>query len=106
MQSKTGFDAVNPAAKGISMRFLFSLPKLFRLFWRILRDPRVPFLPKFIFGLSLVYLISPVDLLPEILMPLLGYTDDVVVVIATGRYLLRQTPPEILNAHVREIEEN
>jgi len=104
MQSKTGFDAVNPAAKGISMRFLFSLPKLFRLLWRILRDPRVPIWPKFIFGLSLVYVFSPLDLIPEFLFALLGYSDDVVVVIVAGRYLLRQTPPEILAAHVSEIE--
>lgn len=104
MRQKTFFNESGRLRFSTFLNFLLSLPKLIRLFWRLLRDPRVPVWPKIIFVLSLVYTISPFDLLPDFLIPFFGYTDDVLLVVASGRYLIRNTPPEITEEHLREIE--
>jgi uncharacterized membrane protein YkvA (DUF1232 family) len=104
MRQKSVFNETDRSRWLTAVRFLFSLPKLIRLFWRILRDPRVPAWPKFVFGLALVYVISPIDLIPDFIFPPLGYSDDLVLLIVAGRYLLHKTPPEITDEHVREIE--
>jgi len=54
---------------------LRSLFQQARLAVRLLREPRVPLLLKAIPVLALIYLISPLDLIPDIL-PGLGQLDD------------------------------
>jgi len=51
---------------------------IFTLFFAV-RDKETPLLPKIITFLSLAYLVSPVDLVPDI-VPFAGYLDDLVVV--------------------------
>jgi len=51
---------------------------IFTLFFAV-RDKETPLLPKVITFLSLVYLVSPVDFVPDI-VPFAGYLDDLVVV--------------------------
>ncbi len=46
---------------------------------RVLCDPRTPRLPKFLLGLAVAYLVSPIDLIPDCI-PVLGHLDDLVVV--------------------------
>lgn len=54
------------------LRMLFSHA---RLASRLLREPRVPFLAKAVPLLAVLYLLSPLDLVPDVL-PLLGQIDD------------------------------
>jgi uncharacterized membrane protein YkvA (DUF1232 family) len=64
---------------------------------RLRRDPRVPRRAKVVVALAGLWLLSPVDLLPEFL-PLIGPLDDVVVVALALRYASRQVPREVLVA--------
>lgn len=48
-------------------------------FYFALKDTRTPWYAKLTAALSIIYLISPADLLPDII-PLAGYIDDIVVV--------------------------
>ena len=64
----------------------------------LLRDPRMPRLPRYLVLLAVVYLLSPVDFVPEILTPIFGYLDDAVLLWLSFRWLLRSgkdvdTPP-------------
>ncbi len=66
-----------------------------RLLWFALQHPQAPWWLKWAaVGLAL-YVISPVDLLPDVL-PLIGWVDDIVLVPLLMRWLLRRLP-----AHVR-----
>jgi uncharacterized membrane protein YkvA (DUF1232 family) len=48
--------------------------------WRhVLKDPGTPKLAKWIVGLAVAYLLSPVDLIPDFI-PVVGYLDDVILV--------------------------
>ena len=53
--------------------FIVSLPKFVRLYGRLLRDPRVPLGPKIIFTGGLIYAISPIDLVPDFIIPIIGW---------------------------------
>jgi len=41
-----------------------------------MRDPEVPFIRKGLLALAVVYVISPVDAIPD-MIPLLGWLDDI-----------------------------
>jgi uncharacterized membrane protein YkvA (DUF1232 family) len=64
-------------------------------FWKIvalLRDPRVRGLPRAAVWVALIYLVSPVDFVPEILTPVFGFLDDAVFLWLSFRWLLRNDP--------------
>jgi uncharacterized membrane protein YkvA (DUF1232 family) len=64
---------------------------------RLRGDPRVPRRAKVVVALAGLWLLSPIDLLPEFL-PVIGPLDDVLVVALALRYAARQVPPEVLAA--------
>src|SRR6266511_5840823 len=59
---------------------------------RLRRDPRVPPRAKVAIVLAGLWLVSPIDLIPEFL-PVIGPLDDVVVVALALRYAGRSVPP-------------
>jgi uncharacterized membrane protein YkvA (DUF1232 family) len=76
------------------------VPNLALLFKDLLRDPSVPRGPKIALAIGVVWLISPIDLLPEFL-PVLGPLDDAVVAALVLRYLVRRSGPEVVRRHWR-----
>ena len=71
------------------------LPACVTLVRRLRADPRVPFKAKAAVVLAGLWVLSPVDLLPEFL-PVIGPLDDVVVVALALRYAARRVPREVL----------
>lgn len=59
------------------------------------RDPRVPRRAKVAVVIALLWVISPIDLIPEFL-PIIGPLDDVIVVALAFRYAARRVPREVL----------
>jgi uncharacterized membrane protein YkvA (DUF1232 family) len=62
--------------------------------WAALRHPLTPGWFKLAVGLAALYLVSPVDLVPDVL-PLLGLADDLVLVPLALRWLLARLPAEV-----------
>ena len=75
------------------------LPDLTVLLTRLLRDPRVPRGPKLVALFGLGYVLSPIDLLPEILLGPIGLVDDLLVVTAALSLLLNDVHPDVVRAH-------
>lgn len=72
------------------------LPNLFRLVFRLLRDPAVGRFDKLLFGAVAVYLLTPVDLIPDFL-GVLGWVDDFYLVgLALGRLMVSAGPDGLL----------
>ena len=71
------------------------LPSSVTLARRLRADPRVPWQAKAAVVVAGLWVLSPVDLLPEFL-PVIGPLDDVVVVALALRYAARQVPREVL----------
>ena len=83
------------------------LPACASALWRLRRDPRVPRRAKVALLLAGIWVVSPIDLIPEFL-PVIGPLDDVVVVALALRYAARRVPRDVLveawagEAHVLE----
>jgi uncharacterized membrane protein YkvA (DUF1232 family) len=76
------------------------LPNLILLFKDLARDPNVPHRAKVVLALAAVWLVSPIDLLPEFL-PVLGPLDDAVVAALALRYLVRRAGQDVVHDHWR-----
>ena len=63
-----------------------------RLLWRALRHPDAPGWLKPAVALLALYLLSPVDLVPDAI-PVLGVADDLVLIPLAVRFLLNRLPP-------------
>jgi uncharacterized membrane protein YkvA (DUF1232 family) len=86
-----------------SLQLLRHLPDFVRLYWRLLRDRRVSIWPKAFLILSALYVVSPVDLIPDVI-PFMGQLDDIVIVIAACRLFMYMCRPEVVREHVQQID--
>lgn len=73
-----------------------------RLVGRLLLDRRVPLKPKLIPMAALVYLVSPIDLVPD-LLPLLGQADDLTFLGLALLLFLRACPPHVIRQHTENL---
>jgi uncharacterized membrane protein YkvA (DUF1232 family) len=71
------------------------LPSCVTMIRRLRKDPRVPRSARVAVLIAMVWVISPIDLIPEFL-PVIGPLDDVVVVALALRYAARRVPHEVL----------
>ena len=74
------------------------IPNLLMLFRGLLRDPRVPRSGKLWVAFAVVWIASPIDLIPEFI-PIAGPLDDAIVAALVLRHLLRSTSQEVLSEH-------
>jgi uncharacterized membrane protein YkvA (DUF1232 family) len=84
--------------KPVSMGFLADLIRQARLAWRLFFDPRVALWLKIIVPVSLMYVISPVDFVPDVI-PGLGQLDDLAVLVLGVKLFIELCPPEIVREH-------
>lgn len=71
-----------------------------RQLWFALRHPKAPRWLKVGSALIALYVLSPIDLIPDV-VPFLGVMDDLVLVPLAIRWLLKRLPPEIAQAAAR-----
>jgi uncharacterized membrane protein YkvA (DUF1232 family) len=74
------------------------LPDVLRLVRRLATDRSLPGSVRVRLWLLLAYLLSPIDLVPDF-VPVLGYTDDVVVVAWALRSVVRRAGSDALTRH-------
>jgi uncharacterized membrane protein YkvA (DUF1232 family) len=65
-----------------------------KMVWAMLANPATPPLAKLVAVLGLLYLISPMDILPD-LIPILGWVDDGVIVALFLSLAYKLLPPEL-----------
>jgi uncharacterized membrane protein YkvA (DUF1232 family) len=63
---------------------------------RLLRDERVPRRYKWIAALGIGYLLSPIDLLPSLLLGPIGLVDDLLIVCAALSRLVNHVHPDVV----------
>ena len=81
--------------------FLFRLISSIRLVWKLLTDSRVPFWIRIALPLALIYVISPIDILPDFI-PVMGRVDDIIAVVAGIMILLKLAPKKVVNQHKKD----
>lgn len=84
--------------KGRMRSFLMFLPNMVMLLGRLLRDARVPTAEKALFLAAIVYVISPLDFIPDV-FPFIGQVDDLYVVALTLLRLVNRTDESVVRQH-------
>jgi uncharacterized membrane protein YkvA (DUF1232 family) len=64
------------------------------LVWAMLRDPRAPMAAKATALLAVLYVVSPVDFVPDVI-PLLGWIDDGVIAVLLLKLATRLLPADV-----------
>jgi len=77
-----------------------AIPNLLVLFRGLLRDPRVPRGSKIWVLVAVIWIASPIDLVPEFI-PVLGPADDLIVAALVLRHVLKRTDRSLLAEHWR-----
>ncbi len=73
-----------------------------RLLWSLYRDPRTPKSFRICAWLLVIYLVMPVDLIPDYI-PGLGQIDDLLVAALGIKILLKLCPPRLVQEHKERI---
>ena len=74
-----------------------------KLILRLIGDKRVNPWLKLIPVAGLVYLVSPIDLIPDVVFPIIGELDDAAVLWITNYFFVELCPPEIVNEHLKAL---
>ncbi len=78
--------------------FLSEILRQGRLVWRLLTDPDVPTWVKVIPPLALLYILSPVDLIPDPILGL-GQLDDLAVILIGLKLFIELSPRGIVQQY-------
>jgi uncharacterized membrane protein YkvA (DUF1232 family) len=68
----------------------------YRIMLRALRHPGVPWYVKLVCGCAALYVISPIQLIPNFI-PIIGQLDDVLLIGLSIKLLKRSVPPAVLD---------
>jgi len=71
-----------------------------RLVWRLLRDGRVPGWVKLLPMAGAIYLLLPIDFLPDWALPGLGELDDLAIALLMLKAFVDLSPPGIVREHL------
>jgi uncharacterized membrane protein YkvA (DUF1232 family) len=91
-----------PAVGASNVSGLVQLIRTLRLVWRLFNDPRVPFLTKLIIPFTILYVLSPIDLIPDAILGL-GQLDDIGAVIVGLKMFIEFCPLTVVEEHRRDI---
>jgi len=89
------------AEKGLT--FLTGMLKRLQLMWMLLWDSRVPFWSKLVIPAALLYLISPVDFIPDMFLGF-GQLDDLGVILLGIALFIKLAPPDIVQGYMNKLE--
>lgn len=70
----------------------------FKLAWELLWDGRVPIMTKVVPLLTMIYLLSPVDFIPDLALGL-GQLDDLAIFLIGLRLFIDICPPELVSEY-------
>jgi uncharacterized membrane protein YkvA (DUF1232 family) len=82
---------------------LWAVLRQAQLAFRLLRDERVPMLAKLVVPAAFVYIVSPLDLLPD-LIPILGQVDDVGILLLGLAAFIKMCPSHLVAEHEATLE--
>ncbi len=74
-----------------------------RLVWFLIQDKRISIWVKSVVPLFLLYVISPIDIVPDVFLGL-GQLDDLGVILLGMTLFLKLCPPEVVDQYRRQID--
>ncbi|MFN2526207.1 MAG: YkvA family protein [Actinomycetota bacterium] len=78
--------------------YVLLAPRLLKLVWRLVRDPRVPARSKASLVVLIGYIVLPIDVIPDFI-PGLGQLDELVLTAFALDQILNRVPYEVVAEH-------
>jgi uncharacterized membrane protein YkvA (DUF1232 family) len=75
-----------------------------KLVLRLIGDRRVNILLKILPVIGLIYLVSPIDLIPDIALPVVGYLDDALVIWLCTTLFVELCPDAVVQEHMNALQ--
>lgn len=96
-------EVLPPDGSQVQMRRLVTdaalmIPNILKLVGRLVLDPRVPRRAKITLAMAAAYVMSPVDLIPE-MIPVIGWADDILILMFAIDSLIDRAGSEIVDEH-------
>jgi len=98
LDERAGTQPERKKARGFLSNALLLIPNFVKLLYRLFKDGRVPKTEKALLIGAIVYVISPLDLIPDFI-PFIGEVDDLYLIALTLLRLLNRAPAEAVNEH-------
>lgn len=92
-------DIMIPPQGGMVRDFVLRI----KLILRLIGDRRVNPWLKVIPVAGVLYLVSPLDLIPDIALPVIGELDDAAILWLTNYLFIELCPPDIVQQHVKAL---
>jgi len=77
------------------VEYALMVPDIIALLWRLFKDNRVNFKAKMMVGGMLMYVVSPIDVIPDFI-PFIGHIDDVAIAFFGLNAIINEVPEEII----------
>lgn len=74
------------------------IPNFLKLLYRLFKDKRVPMAEKALLVGAIAYIVSPIDILPDVI-PFIGQVDDLYLIALVTLRLLSRTGDDVLREH-------
>jgi uncharacterized membrane protein YkvA (DUF1232 family) len=84
--------------RGVLREAATLVPNFLKLLYRLFIDSRAPLAEKALLAGTIIYVVSPLDLIPD-LMPFIGQIDDLYLVALVVLRLLSRTNEQVLREH-------
>ncbi len=84
--------------RDIAREAILMIPNIVKLLGRLVRDPRVSVRRKTFAAAALVYVVSPIDLIPDFVAGI-GQLDDLIVVAIALNHLIAGAGREVIEEH-------
>jgi uncharacterized membrane protein YkvA (DUF1232 family) len=84
--------------RGVLRDALTLIPNFLKLLYRLFVDSRAPLAEKALLAGTIIYVISPLDFIPDV-VPFIGQVDDLYLVALVVLRLLSRTNDEVLREH-------
>ena len=85
-------------AKGFLKGVIMLIPNFLKLLFRLFKDSRVPMAEKAMLIGAIAYVVSPLDLLPDVI-PVIGQVDDLYLIGLVVLRLLARTDDAVIQEH-------
>ena len=92
-----------PSNRIKDLGFLSGAINQFRLVWLLLKDKQVPLWTKLVIPISLIYLVSPIDVIPDVMLGL-GQMDDLGIILLGMALFIKLCPSHLVDYYRNQLE--
>lgn len=98
------YNACMGKALATVLKFFINIPNFVMLYVRMMLDREIPLAPRLVLIGAALYVVSPIDIIPGALLPVIGWLEDALIFYVAMKIFVAMCPPHILDRHVATVD--